>query len=216
MHASTNGWVFVTTIAVAASVLLGAEPKPASPAPPAAPGAPSAPGPPSAEQVASMEADFKAHMDKLGALAGNWTITRRDFTAGDGVPMWQEGTFDTSWTLDRHYLQIDFDMQIKGREQPRRVLWRGMFTYDPAQKTHVTTWLGTRGRRFTETGDWDSTGRVLTLTSFQEDATTKESKRVVSVFTLKEDGSLRVEDTTFEEGGPAEGTQTLLLECVRR
>lgn len=207
MRTAINRWLVMASVGVVALASLGAEPIPPTPAPAAVP---------SAEQIAAMEADFRAHMEKLGALAGDWTITRRGFTASDGAAVFQEGTFDISWALDRQYLQVDFDMWIKGRPEDRRVLWRGMFSYDPEQKTYVTTWLGTRGRRFTETGDWDASGKVLTLTSFQEDGATRKARRVVSVFTLKDGGSLRIEDTTFEEGGPAAGRQTLLLECVRR
>lgn len=135
-----------------------------------------------------------AALARLEPLVGEWTA---EGTMGpmreDGTRARQTGTWSNRWILDGRHLELRFDVDVDGRATS----YLGYVSFNPVRDRYETTWIGSSGFRFNETGAFDSQGDLV-LTSFQDRSTATVQLRNVSVFRFLADGTITVTDTIYD------------------
>jgi hypothetical protein len=117
------------------------------------------------DQQAMMEAWKKLAMPgephKLFAsLAGNWTITTKEWMEPGKPPTESTGTADMKMLLDGRFLYQEFNAQMMG--QPFSGI--GIDGYDNITKKYVTAWIDTMGTGiFMMEGTASADGKTITL-----------------------------------------------------
>ncbi len=114
----------------------------------------------------------------------------------DGTRDEQKGAWKNERVLGGRHLRMTFDVEVAGR----RVEYWCVLSWNPREGVYETTWTGSSGYRFSETGTYDEKARTLTLISRQPDGTTGELQEITSVFKRGVNGEITVTDTRKVEG----------------
>lgn len=155
---------------------------------------------PAVADRASLGPKAAAALARLDPLVGEWAA---EGTMGpkreDGTRARQAGTWSNRWILDGRHMELRFDVEVEGRANSYVCL----LSYNPVRERYESTWVGSSGFRFMETGNFDAAGDLV-LTSFQDRSTEPVQLRNDSVFRFLPDGSITVTDTLHLDSGPDE------------
>ncbi|MGD9693535.1 MAG: DUF1579 family protein [Phycisphaerales bacterium] len=114
----------------------------------------------------------------------------------DGTRDEQKGTWKNERVLGGRHLRMTFDVEVASR----RVEYWCVLSWNPREGVYETTWTGSSGYRFSETGTYDEGKRALTLVSHQPGAD-GELEEVTSVFRQGVNGEITVTDSKKGEDG---------------
>lgn len=155
----------------------------------------------SAQDKAAMDEMMKKWMEmaspgeahkKLGDFVGTWETTSTMWMEGpDKNPTVTKGTCETKWVLDGRFIIDDF----KGEMMGKPFLGIGLTGYDNLKKKYVGFWADNSSTAmYMMEGNFDQSGKVLTLWGKADDMMTGERDKIV-MYVLKLDSK---DKHTFE------------------
>lgn len=120
----------------------------------------------------------------LNDFVGSWETTSKFWMGGDGSgePMVSKGTSEVKWTVDGRFLMEEATGSMMGMPF-NGIGFRG---YDNFRKRYNSFWIDNMGTAmYTATGNFDSTGRTLTLEGLMDEpAMNQKDKKVKWVYRM--------------------------------
>ncbi|MGH9367073.1 MAG: DUF1579 domain-containing protein [Thermoanaerobaculia bacterium] len=142
---------------------------------------------------------------KLGATVGSWNVKNTMWMDPSKPAQVTEGSAESKWILDGRWIEQRYEGTFMG--QPFTGI--GYTGYDNYKKKYVSTWMDTASTAlFKATGNFDVSGKVLTLTGKSDDYTTGKE------ITMREKVTIVSSDEhIFEMWGPApDGKEYKMME----
>ncbi len=136
------------------------------------------------------------HHKKLDGFVGKWDVTMSVQMSPDAPPQITKGTAEYKWVLGGRYLMQESFAKFMGMSS-NGIGYNG---YDKIRKQYFCVWMDEMGTGVIYgTGDYDSTGKVLTLNVKVDDPMTGEmGKEQKYVFTWLDDNTFKF--VTLEGG----------------
>jgi hypothetical protein len=147
----------------------------------------------------------------LTPLIGDWTCIVRVWGAPGAPPEESKGTMERHWILDNHYIQETYEGTLMN--QPFKGL--GVFGYDNLKRQYFSVWFDTMLTSYVaQSGQADSTGRVITMTGKFDDPMTRTERTMKSVLRIESDSKHVFE--TFDVGPDGKEVKTMEIVATRR
>jgi hypothetical protein len=144
---------------------------------------------------------------KIASLAGEWETEARCYMTGPDTPTVTKGTCKGKMILGGRFLQEEFEGDMMGK----KFHGSGLLGYDKFNQKYIDTWIDDMGTGiFVTEGNFDASGKVLTLNGKMDDPMTGEKGKEMRLVTR----ILSPDKHTFEMHDVALGDKGKMMEIT--